>query len=140
MMGGSQALKAWSFANVPFFGLIQRSGANYLIHSPKKGKVLEGHMIRLGQGRERSSQALMDDPELVEEVLEAVRKVLSKEGVQKVVGALEKYTEELGRLGSDATDIGVRNLIAAELEAIDEYITENTTMTCGRDEVHAQQE
>jgi hypothetical protein len=127
-VGGTEALKAWSLGNARVFGLIQRNGAHYLIRSERKGGLLDDYMVPLGQGRINASEAFMGDQDLVAEVLERIGKVKSSIGAAAVVGELRGHAEELRALGQSASDKEVKSLISSELEAINTYITEQTTV------------
>jgi hypothetical protein len=126
--GPAQALRAWSLANAGCFGLIERTGGHYLVRSERKGAPLENFMVTLGRGRVNTSEAFMGDPELVDEVLESVRKTIGLRGADAIFTELRAYSAELVKEGREAVEPKVKSLIAAELDAIDEYISENTTM------------
>lgn len=127
-VGGSEALRAWSLANAPVFGRMDQNGLHYSVRSERKGAVLDRHLVKLGQGRINASQKFVDDPELVEEVMESVRKVLNSRGIQAVMSELRSHSDALVQLGRRSSDPNARNLITSEIEAIDEFIAEHTTM------------
>lgn len=127
--GDGEALRWFALAQAPEpFAIIKRDGAWYSIKS-KNGRRIEGSMSKLGQGRVPAFVAFEKNRELVQETVEAIDAIVTREGAARVIQILRDYTESLAKQASGAADAAVKDQVENELLAIEEYVRRMETLS-----------
>lgn len=127
--GDGEALRWFAVAQAPEpFAIIKRDGAWYSMRS-KNARRVDNNMLRLAQGRVPAFAAFEKNRDLVQEAVEAIDAVVTREGAARVIQILKDYTETLSRQMSGAVEPAVKDQVENEIVAIEDYVRRMETLS-----------